>query len=63
MKIVERMSQDENYAWLAHLYMLRGDKKRMEEYLYKIKDDLLRADTGHVLYCYYYLYQKKTNDK
>ena len=63
IKIVEDMSQDENYAWLAHLYMLRADKKKMEEYLNKIKDDLLRADTGHVLYCYFYFYQKEANGK
>ena len=57
MEKVKNMSQDENYAYLAHLYMLRRNKKKMEEYLDKIKDDILRAETGHILYNEYYTRQ------
>lgn len=59
MEKVKNMSQDENYAYLADLYCLRMDKKKMDEYIDKIKDPFLQQDTAHSVYhAYYYRLSK-----
>ncbi len=54
IKWVEKKSQDENYSDIAELYSLRMDKKKMDEYIGKIKDPYLQQDTAHTVYHTYY---------
>ncbi len=55
VKQVTGLSQDENYSLIAKLYRLRMDKKKMDEYIDKIKDPFLQQDTAHSVYHMYYL--------
>ncbi len=45
-----KKTQDEHYEYIASLYRFRGDGVKMNEYLDKIQDPLLRADAGRTLW-------------